>query len=171
MTSPVRAPRATPRSQPAAHPAPTRPDLRVVDAPRRRSRAGLVVAASSVVVFAALLAGAVAHSLLVTGQVHLDDVGVEVRAEREKLQREQLRLARYESPARITAAARRIGMVPADQQNWVSPGADDAAVVTGGSTGGTTPPDLGGDRRTGPAPRTELATGTSGTSGETVERP
>lgn len=166
MTSPIRVPRATPRSLPAARPTTRRPDLHVVGEPRRRSRAGLVVAASTVVVFAALLAGAIAHSLLVTGQVHLDKVGVDARAERQQLQLERLRLATYQSPARITAEAKRIGMVPALEQNWVSPGTGAAPTVTSVTSDTTTPADPPADP---PAvDKGELATGTTG---ETVGEP
>ncbi|HEX2577848.1 MAG TPA: hypothetical protein VHK88_15975, partial [Aquihabitans sp.] len=83
MTSPVRAARPAPRHQPADPVRRDRPDLHVVGAPVRRVRGGVVVAVATVVVFGALLAAAVAHSLLVSGQVHLDRVGVETRQERE----------------------------------------------------------------------------------------
>lgn len=131
MTSPVRAPRSTPRSLPTATTLRLRPDLRIVGDPRRRTRTGLVVGAVTVVVFGALFAGAVAHSLLVSGQVHLDDVGVETRAQREQLEIEQLDLAELQSPERIARQAGLLGMVPARQQNWVSPVAGAAPVVTG----------------------------------------
>jgi len=139
MTSPARAPRPTPRRQ-AVPARPVRPDLRVVGPPTRRSRAGVGVVASALVVFVALFVAAVAHSLVVTSQVHLDRVGVKVRAEQEQLQREKLRLATYQSPERITREAARLGMVPADEQNWLSPGAGSQAVVTGElATPSTTP--------------------------------
>ena len=140
MTSPARAPRPTPRRQ-AVPARPVRPDLRVVGPPVRRSRAGVGVIASALVVFVALFVAAVAHSLVVTSQVHLDRVGVKVRTEQELLQREKLRLATYQSPERITREAARLGMVPADEQNWLSPGAGSHAVVTGDLASPTTTPD------------------------------
>ena len=139
MTSPVRAPRPTPRGLPAL-PTPTaRPDLRVVGDPVRRSRTGLSVALSVIVVFGALILVAMAHSLSVSGQAHLDQVNGQVRNERVLLQREQLRLANVESPARITSEALRIGMVPSEQQNWLSPGTDPSAVGTDGPAQAGTP--------------------------------
>lgn len=164
MTSPVRATRPLPRGLPTVQPAAPRPELRVVGAPPRRSRTGVVLALSTVVVFAALSAGAIAHSSLVTGQVQLDEMGVDVRAERELLQREQLRLAGYQSPARITTEAEQLGMVPAEEQNWVSPGTGAAPVVTGGpadraAAPGATGTSSGVDQSGGSA--SELATGTT----------
>ncbi len=130
MTSPVRAPRPTPRGLLAAPPPRPRPQLRVVRDPAPRSRAGLVVAFAIVVVFGALVAAAMAHSFLVSGQAHLDQVNEQVRSEQELLQREQLRLADAQSPGRITREALKLGMVPATENNWVSPGNGSGAVVT-----------------------------------------
>jgi hypothetical protein len=82
-------------------------------------------------VFAALFVAAASHSMVVSGQVHLDEVGRQVRAERQMLQKEKVRLAIDQSPERITREAARLGMVPAREQNWVSPGTGAAPVVTG----------------------------------------
>ena len=124
MTSPVRAPRPTPRSLPATRSTEhVRPDLRIVGPPRRRARTGLVVAAATIVVFGALFAGAVAHSLLVSAQVNLDEVQADTRRQEQLLEEEQLTLAELQSPARITAEAERLGLVPPeDGGTWVSPG-------------------------------------------------
>lgn len=140
MTSPARAPRPTPRRQPVVE-RPVRPDLRVVGPPTRASRTGLWVVFTAAVLFGALFVAAVAHSLVVTGQVHLDEVGRQTRAEQQLLQKEKVRLANDQSPARITREAARLGMVPADAQNWVSPGTGAAPVVTGTSIPPTTPTD------------------------------
>ncbi len=102
-------------------PAPrSRPDLRVVGEPAPRSRTGISVAASVIVVFGALVMVAMAHSMLVSGQAHLDQMNAQVRTERVLLQREQLRLADAQSPARITSEAQRLGMVPTEKPNWLS---------------------------------------------------
>ncbi len=154
MTSPVRAPRSTPRSFPGVAVAKSRPDLRIVGAPRRRSRTGLLVGAATVVVFGALFAGAVAHSLLVSGQVHLDEVGVETRAQQERLELEQLDLAGLQSPGRIAREATHLGMVPAGQQNWISPVAGAGAVVTGAAP------------EPAPPPPTDAVTDTRGEAGD-----
>lgn len=132
MTSPVSAPRSSARALPAGPKGRLRPDLHIVGPPTRRVRNGLLVGLVTTVVFAALFAGAVAHSLLVGGQVHLDQVGVDTRAARARLQTEQLTLAELQSPGRIAAAAGRLGMVPAQAQNWVSPGTGAASVASGG---------------------------------------
>ncbi len=168
MTSPVRVPRPSPRALPAAAPARSRPDLRVVGAPARRSRSGLVVVASTVVVFAALLAGAVAHSLLVGNQVRLDQLGTQVRVEQELLQQEELELATLQSPPRITAQAERLGMAPADTQVWLSPDAGTAPVVTGGPSP-TDPATDDPDGTTDPRPDTTGAEELAG--GATAGRP
>lgn len=173
MTSPVRTPRSTPRSFPGVDPARARPDLRIVGAPRRRSRTGLLVGAATVVVFGALFAGAVAHSLLVSGQVHLDGVGVETRAQQERLEREQLDLAGLQSPARIAREATRLGMVPARQQNWVSPVAGAGPVVTGAAPQATPPPPVGSKTETGGEPADGTGTGASsgGSADDTEDVP
>lgn len=160
MTSAVRTARPLPRAVPA--PAPTRrPDLHVVGDRPRRARTGLVVGLATLVVFGALLAGAVAHSLLVSGQVHLDETGEQVRTERDLLRTEQLELATLESPARIVAEAEARGMVPSDTQTWVSPDAADGPVVTGGPA--TDPAaDAQDDTDDGTADASELAAGAPG---------
>ena len=167
MTSPVRAPRATPRGL-VALPAPeVRPDLRVVRAPARRSRTGLWFGLSVVLVFGALFVAAMAHSLLVSGQAHLDAVNGRIRTEQEALQRDQLRLAQLQSPARIAAEADARGMVDSGSQTWWSPDAGAQPVETGGTgtgsadgTGTGTDPSGG----TGQQPGSELASGTDGTA-------
>jgi hypothetical protein len=128
MTSPLRVPRPI-RSTPEP-----RPDLRVVGAPVRRVRPGLILGASMIVVFVTLLSSAVAHSLLVSGQVHLDDVARQVTAEREALQQDHLRLATAQAPERIAREAAAIGMVPAGEPQWISSGST-SPVTTGGDAG------------------------------------
>lgn len=95
-----------------------------------------MVVGAMVVVFAALLASAVAHSLLVSGQADLDRVDREIRAEKELLQQDRLRLARSQSPQRIALVAAELGMVPADGETWLRSGSSAPPVATG-------TPDLG----------------------------
>ena len=130
MTSPVRAPRPTPRRQAVPERAP-RPDLRVVGPPTRAARTGLWVVVTAAVVFAALFVAGASHSMVVTGQVHLDEVNRQVRVEQQRLQKAKVRLAFDQSPDRITREAERLGMEPADEQRWLSPGTGAAPVVTG----------------------------------------
>ena len=132
MTSSAVAPSA--RRQNRGATAPRRAQLRVVAEPVPRRLAPAVAFVLAVtVVFGALLAAAVVHSMLVTGQAHLDTVTARTRVEREQLDRERLRLATLESPARITREAERIGMVPGGEDNWLSstPGPGPTAATPG----------------------------------------
>lgn len=139
MTSPVRAPRPTPRrvAAPVAPAGPRRRDhLRVVAPtarPTRGARRGVVVVAM-VVVFGSLMAAATFHGLLVSGQSHLDQVEADLESERQALAQDQLLLADLQSPSRIAEEAAAMGMVPAERQTWLSPGSDADPVVTGEAT-------------------------------------
>lgn len=147
MTSVARAPRPAPRRRADA---PARPDLYVVDGRRstvpRAARSVAVLAVAVVVVFGSLLASAVFHSLLVTGQDRLDTVNTRIRAEREGLARDRLTLARAQSPERIAREARRLGMVPAQDPTWINPSASDRSGADG--AGATDPADTTGADRT-----------------------
>ena len=104
------------------------------------------------VVFGSLMASAMFHGLLVAGQSDLDRLDTQIQEETTALAQEKLELANLQSPARIAEAAKARGMVPAEQQHWITPGTGDAPVVTG--TTGT------------PDPTTETTdTDTTGTSG------
>lgn len=135
MTSPVRAPRPTPRRAPAAAPSGVRrrDHLRVVPPPARSARGTrpVVVLVAMVVVFGSLMAAATFHALLVSGQSHLDQVEADLETEREALARDRLVLADLQSPARIAEEAVALGMVPAERQTWLSPGSEADPVVTG----------------------------------------
>jgi hypothetical protein len=100
----------------------------------RRRRTGAVLSVAMVIVFGSLLASAMFHGLLVSGQSNLDRLDSQIQEERTALAQEKLDLADLQSPARIAAEAERRGMVPADQQHWVTPGSDDAPIVTGTAT-------------------------------------
>ncbi len=129
MTSPLRALRPI-RSTPAP-----RPELHVVGSPVRRVRPGFILGVSMIVVFLTLLSSAVAHSLLVSGQVHLDDVARQVTTERDALQQDQLRLATARSPERIAREATAIGMVPGGERRWISPGSTTGPLTAAGPAG------------------------------------
>lgn len=135
MTSPVRAPRPTPRRTEVAPLRDRRPDLRVVPPPVRARRTGAVVAVATVVVFASLLASALFHSVLVSGQLHLDAVDRQVQEEREDLRRDQLALAEAQSPERIAAEAAALGMTRPGQgeTTWLGPEGG-SPIATGGTT-------------------------------------
>jgi len=139
MTSPVRAPRPTPRRAPQPAPVPSRPHLRVVPPPAktslrpslRRRRTGAVLCVAMVIVFGSLMASAMFHGLLVSGQSDLDRLDQQIQDEKTGLAQDKLELANLQSPARIAEEAAKLGMVPADQVHWVTPGSTDAPVVTG----------------------------------------
>lgn len=141
MTSPARAARSAPRRPLSLATSSSRPDLRVVPAPTRRLRSGVSFALSTVIVFAALIVSAVAHSVLVSGQADLDRMATEVRQEREGLEADRVVLAANQSPQRIAAEAQRLGMVPADTQTWISPGTGAAPVVVGEQGGVSDEPE------------------------------
>lgn len=176
MTSPVRAPRPTPRriAQPA--PAPRRPHLRVVPPPARpslrpsvrRRRTGAVLGVAMVIVFGSLMASAMFHGLLVSGQSDLDRLDTQIQEEKTALAQEKLELAHLQSPERIAEEAAKIGMVPADQQHWVTPGSTDDPVVTG-TTGAEADAEEGDVTDTTDPADTTDTTDTTGTTGSPDE--
>jgi hypothetical protein len=98
-----------------------------------------------VIVFGSLMASAMFHGLLVSGQSDLDHLDQQIQEEKTALAQDKLELANLQSPARIAEGATKLGMVPADQQHWVTPGSTDDPVVTGTtvepSDDATTDPD------------------------------
>lgn len=169
MTSPVRAPRPTPRRSPQPAPAPRRPHLRVVPPPARpslrqsarRRRTGAVLSVAMVLVFGSLLASAMFHGLLVSGQSDLDRLDRQIQEERTALAQEKLELANLQSPARIAEEARKRGMVPADQQHWVTPGSTDDPIVTGTAAAEADDDGSTTDSSTGTTDTTDTTNGTS----------
>lgn len=129
---------AAPRRRSApARPAsrePVRPELRVVEAPARSSRAPLAVAMAVVVLFGALFANAMFHSVLVSGQERLDTLNLRVEQEQARNQRLRLKVADLESPLRIVRAAERDGMVWPGTITWVQPRGRDGSSVSSTST-------------------------------------
>lgn len=121
------------------------PDLRLVEQKARSTRAparvrpAVVLACAVVLVFSTLIAAAVVHSMLVSGQAELDDITAQTRIEEEALLQEQLELAKLQSPSSITSEAARMGMVSTQGDNWlaVQPDPDvpsaDVPVATAGN--------------------------------------
>ena len=116
--------------------------LRVVRPRRRHLHTGPVVAVALVVVFASVLASAVFHSVLVTGQGRLDDLQGRVARSTQDVARQRLALAEAQSPDKLAAAAQTLGLVIPPKQIWLATPAPD----------GTTPPPVVIDR--GPSPTT-----------------
>jgi type II secretory pathway pseudopilin PulG len=119
-----------------------------------------------VVVFGSLMASAMFHGLLVSGQSDLDRLDTQIQEERTALAQEKLELANLQSPARIAEEARKLGMVPADQQHWVTPGSTDDPVITGNAADATASADADPSTSTGTTGTTDT-TDTTGTTGST----
>jgi len=135
--APQRAP--SPQRAPAPRPRPAeRPNhLRVV-APSERARRRRVTPGMAVLLtaglFATLLAVAVAHTVLVEGQVRLDELDSQLVQEQARYQELRAELAERESPARIVQAANDMGMVTPDDLKYLQPPTPDASAV-GPTTG------------------------------------
>jgi hypothetical protein len=131
----------------------------------RRRRTGAVLGVAMVVVFGSLLASAMFHGMLVSGQSDLDRIEAQIQEERTALAQEKLELAHLQSPARIAEEAARLGMVPSEQQHWVTPGSTDDPIVTG--TVDDPAADADGDTGTGTG--TDTGTDTDSTTGSPDE--
>ncbi len=135
MTSPQTAARHLPAPPPRREHRLLQPDLRVVGKPRPKICPRTLVVGIASLVFLALFVAATAHSLLVTGQAHLDELDQQIRSEQELLEGDRLVLAERQAPERIAREARRLGMVPGDVQTWISPVAGAAPITVGTDTG------------------------------------
>ncbi len=140
-------------------PAPSRPDLRLVLAPRPRTRARAVLVLSTVVVFAVLLLAAVVHTTMVSGQRELDRVDTRIAETTRQNQSLRLRVAELASPERIVEAASADGMVVPDDVTWLSPETDASGPIADPPAPSTA--DDVGDERAGSADET----GTGGSEG------
>jgi cell division protein FtsL len=99
---------------------------------------GLAVLLSAAL-FATLLAVAVSHTVLVQGQVRLDDLDAQLVAEQARYQVLRTKVASLESPDRIVEAAEAQGMVIPDDLVYLQPSAPDASAV-GPTTGDDSEP-------------------------------
>lgn len=137
------APAHSPDRAPSPRPRPTsRPDhLRVVrPSERRRARlspvTGVVLTG---VLFALLFAVAIAQTMLVQGQVRLDQLDANLTTEQARYQELRKDVAELESPGRVVAAAQEQGMVAPNELVYLQPstpdpvvGGEDAAVDASG---------------------------------------
>ncbi len=129
-----------PAPAPARRPGPTaepRPNhLRVV-APAERARRRLTPAMAvllTAMLFATLFAVAMAHTVLVEGQVKLDQLDAQLTQEQARYQQLRKKVAELESPDRVVAAAQAQGMVTPDDLVYLQPSAPDPSAV-GPTTG------------------------------------
>jgi cell division protein FtsL len=137
ITAPERAPHATPAIAPRPRPAERPNHLRVV-APservrRRRLTPGMAVLLTAAL-FVTLLAVAVAHTVLVEGQVRLDKLDAQLVDGQARYQELRTQVAELESPPRIVQAAHDMGMVTPGDLIYLQPPAPAASTV-GPTTG------------------------------------
>jgi hypothetical protein len=122
--APVRRPDPRPTPRPGRAPAPARREhLRIVQ-PNERTTRRLTPLAGAVltgIVFAVLFAVAGAHSLIAQGQIRLDALDTQVRAEQARYQVLAKNVAAMESPGRIVAAAEAQGMVAPQDLVYLQP--------------------------------------------------
>ena len=138
MTATISAPERITAPAPAPRPRPAeRPNhLRVV-APSERARRHLTPGMAvllTAALFATLLAVAVAHTVLVEGQVRLDSLDAQLVEEQARYQELRTEVAELESPARIVQAAQDMGMVTPVDLEYLQPPAPDVSTV-GPTTG------------------------------------
>ncbi|MBI2708300.1 MAG: hypothetical protein HYX34_01195 [Actinobacteria bacterium] len=126
--APARAPEAVPGAR----------RLEVVGRSPRRRRVRMAVVAVGLALLGALLANAMAHAVLVTGQRRLDDLQQSVRQEQARQARLRLREADLESPQRIVDQAQAQGMIVPPGVTYIVEGSDGSVAVS--STQRATPP-------------------------------
>lgn len=101
-----------------------RPDLRLVETPRRRLRVGLLGTLLLATVFAGLFALAAMHSLVVQAQFELDRIDEQVATRRDQIDARRVELAELESPAAIVQAATELGLVDPSDTVYLTSSAD-----------------------------------------------
>lgn len=126
------------RGAPRPLPAEERPrHLRVV-LPTERVRRRLTPATGVVLtglLFVMLFAIAIAHTLLVQGQIRLDDLDAQLATEQARYQELRKDVAEAESPARVVAAAKALGMVAPDDLVYLQPDAAPTRIPAGEAAG------------------------------------
>ena len=103
----------------------------------------------TVLMFGALFGVAVSHALLIQSQIKLDEMDKDAADEQARYEQNRADVAELESPDRIIAAARDLGMVDPAETVWLTPDqAADAGVTddaTGSEATGGTGSDAGAD--------------------------
>ena len=105
-----------------------RPPLRVVPAAGRR-RWGIMATAACAAVFAIMLGLTTFQARIAADQLQLDQLDHEVGAAQSRYEQLRLDVARLESPTRVVAAARQLGMVQPGEPVYLSPDAADVATA------------------------------------------
>lgn len=117
--------RVAPRPAPEVQPR----HLRVVP-PAERVRRRLTPATGVLctgLLFVTLFAIAIAHALLVQGQIRLDGFDTQLSAEQARYEALRKDVAEMESPSRVVAAAQELGMVAPDDLVYLQPTAAEPA--------------------------------------------
>ena len=89
----------------------SKPDLRVVQEDERRISTGALGVLTFAVVFAGLLGAVLFHSVVVAGQLELDELNDQLDEERTRGLELRVQVAELEAPDRILREAGRLGMV------------------------------------------------------------
>lgn len=108
--------------------------LRVV-APAERVRRRLTPATGVLLtglLFVTLFLIAIAHTLLMQGQIHLDGLDSKLSVEQARYQELRKEVAEMESPARVVAEAEALGMVTPDDLVYLQPDTPEASGLAGG---------------------------------------
>ena len=127
MTSVLAPTRPVRRPVPQPRPKETARHLRVVG-PRERSPRRIDAAtgaALTVLLFLTLFALAVAHTVLVQGQMRLDRIDAQLTTEQARYQELRTAVAELESPGRIVSAAEDLGMVSPAGLVYLQPSSPD----------------------------------------------
>ena len=111
------------------------PRAQLVVVPRRRRTARLI-AAGSTVVFGLMLGAAAFQTQLASRQLTLDTMDRGIRAAHEEYDVLRRERAELRSPGRLAAEAKKLGMVPASQTEFVSLDPDVVATVQRSGTTG-----------------------------------
>ena len=137
--------RVAPRPAPEVQPR----HLRVVK-PAERVRRRLTPATGVLctgLLFVTLFAIAIAHALLVQGQIRLEGFDAKLSVEQARYEELRKEVAEMESPSRVVAAAQGLGMVAPDDLVYLQPGADEPLSgdrpATTSDTGSATHSDRG----------------------------
>jgi cell division protein FtsL len=127
------------RIMPAAERAGERPALRVV-APARRRTWGIVASVACGAVFAVMLGLTTFQARIAADQLQLDRLHGQVTDAQARYEQLRLEVARLESPTRVVAAAKGLGMVQPSQPMYLSPDAADVATATAATGDATSAP-------------------------------
>lgn len=109
----------------APSPGDERPQLGLVEQQRSRRRVRIAVTSSAVLLFGSMLGLAAFHSVLVQGQLRIDQLDQRITAAEHEQTQLRLRVAQLGAPQRIVIAAGDLGMVIPDDRVYL------AAVVPG----------------------------------------